>query len=67
MADSQGRIPKPYVNDTKVDRGLMEYVSFEDMSIGARKAGMPPSASTGPKSIEHVGKSEKGPADRDKR
>lgn len=55
---SQGRIPKPYVNDTQVDRGLMEYVPFENMDIGARKAGMPPSASEGPKRLEHVGQTE---------
>lgn len=55
---SQGRIPKPYVNDVKVDDGLMVYVPFPKMDIGARQSGLPPSASTGPKSLEHVGQAE---------
>jgi len=52
---SSGKIPGPYVHDVKVDNGLMEYVEFPTMDIGARRSGMPGSASMGPKSIEHVG------------
>lgn len=52
---TQGKIPGPYVGDVKKDEALMEYVPFENMDIGARKAGMPQSASTGPKRIDHVG------------
>lgn len=52
---SQGKIPGPYVNDVKVDDGLMEYVPFTNMDIGARKSGTPASASAGPKMIKHVG------------
>jgi hypothetical protein len=54
---SQGRMPKPYVNDVKVDEALMVYPPFPTMGIGARKSGLPSSASTGPKSIDHVGSS----------
>jgi hypothetical protein len=49
------KMPGPYVNDVKVDDGLMVYVPFPNMDIGARKSGMPSSASLGPKSISHVG------------
>lgn len=64
---SQGRTPKPYVNDVKEDDGLMVYVPFPAMDIGARKSGMPASASEGPKSLQHTGGSEKGPSNKDKR
>lgn len=50
-----GKIPGPYVNDVKVDKGLMEYVPFESMDIGARKSGMPMRASDGPRALDHVG------------
>ena len=33
----KGNFPGPYVNDTKVDRSLMEYVPFENQDIGSRK------------------------------
>lgn len=55
---SEGKIPGPYVNDVKVDKGLMEYVPFENMDIGARKSGTPGSASAGPKPLSHVGDSD---------
>lgn len=66
---SGGRIPKPYVNDVKVDEGLMEYVPFPKMDIGARQSGLPNSASTGPKGIDHVGKGDgnRGPGKKDRR
>ena len=52
---SSGKLPGPYVHDVSVDDGLMVYVPFPSMDIGARKSGMPASASMGPKRIEHVG------------
>lgn len=58
MAGSEGKLPGPYVNDVKVDESLMEYVPFPTMDIGARKSGMPGSASMGPKRIDHVGDSD---------
>lgn len=58
MSGSSGRIPGPYVHDVEVDDGLMEYVPFPSMDIGARKSGMPGSASMGPKRISHVGDSD---------
>ena len=66
---SSGKIPGPYVFDTKEDNGIMEYVPFKTTGIGSRRSGLPPSASEGPKSLEHVGGSEgtkgkhKGPVD----
>ena len=50
-----GSIPKPYQNDVKKDESTMVYVPTDNMDIGARKSGMPKSASAGPKSLEHVG------------
>ena len=55
---SSGRLPGPYVHDVGVDNGLMEYVPFPTMGIGARNSGLPGSASEGPKSLEHVGESQ---------
>ena len=52
---SQGTFPKPYVGDVKEDRATAVYVPFETMGIGARKSGMPASASKDMRSIEHVG------------
>lgn len=49
------RFPKAYVNDVKRDESLMVYVPFDNTEIGARKSGMPKTASSGPKSLEHVG------------
>ena len=53
----EGKFPRPYVNTVKRDDALMEYVTFENLGIGARKSGMPKEASEGPKSLEHVGQS----------
>lgn len=55
---STGKIPGPYVNDTKQDDAIMEYVPFPTMDIGARRSGMPGGAMSGMRSIEHVGSSE---------
>jgi hypothetical protein len=54
------KFPKPYINDVKKDESIMIYVPTETMDIGARKSALPPSASTGPKSLEHVGGSSSG-------
>lgn len=58
MTGSSGKIPGPYVHDVGVDNGLMEYVPFPTMGIGARSSGLPASASEGPKRLEHVGGSQ---------
>jgi hypothetical protein len=52
---SKGKIPGPYVGDVQQDDGLMVYPPFPKMDIGARTSGLPKEASTGPKSLEHVG------------
>lgn len=55
MAD--GKFPRPYVNSVPREGSdpMMEYVPLDKLGIGARKSGMPDSASDGPKSLEHVG------------
>ena len=55
---STGKIPGPYVNDTKQDDALMEYVPMDTMGIGARPSGLPKGGVNGMKSIEHVGDSD---------
>ena len=50
-----GKLPKPYVNEVRKDDSTMVYVPMEQMDIGARSSGLPRSASSGPKSLEHVG------------
>jgi len=55
---SSGKIPGPYVFDTKEDNGIMEYVPFKTTGIGSRRSGLPAMASEGPMSLEHVGGSE---------
>lgn len=55
MTGSSGKIPGPYMNDVKIDKGLMQYPPFETMDIGARSSGLPGSASNGPKNLQHVG------------
>lgn len=57
-----GTFPKPYQNEVPNEgsEGIMEYVDFNNMGIGARKSGTPNSGSEGPKSIEHVGNSATG-------
>ena len=52
---SNGRMPRPYVNDVKKDDAMMVYVPTETMDIGARRSGLPAAASGGPRSLEHVG------------
>lgn len=54
---SSGKIPGPYVNSVP-EAGtdpIMEYPPLHNMGIGSRKSGMPGMASTGPKSLDHVG------------
>jgi len=60
MAD--GKFPRPYVNSVPAegDVGMMQYVPFKTMGIGARPSGLPKDASEGPKALEHVGKSAEG-------
>ena len=55
-----GKFPKPYINDVKKDDSIMVYPPIETMDIGARRSALPASASTGPKSLEHVGTSAGG-------
>lgn len=52
---SQGKVPTPYVNDTKVDETTMVYTPFDTMGIGARKSGIPTGNTNGIKSLDHVG------------
>jgi hypothetical protein len=51
------RFPKAYDNDVprEGDKGLMEYVDFDNLGYGARPSGMPRSVSIGPKPINHTG------------
>lgn len=49
------KFPRPYVNDVSQDSSRMVYVPMDRMDIGARNSGLPKAASTGPKSLEHVG------------
>jgi hypothetical protein len=57
MAD---KFPRAYTSTVKQDDSVMEYVRFEKMGIGANMAGLPETASKGPLSLEHVGKSAGG-------
>lgn len=52
---STGRFPKAYVNDTKKDDALMEYVPFEKLDIGARASGMPKGMKKEGMGLDHVG------------
>lgn len=54
------KFPKAYTAEVKKDDQLMIYTTFPTMGIGARKSGLPTTASDGPKAIEHVGKSASG-------
>lgn len=38
---AETKFPGPYVNETKVDRSVMEYVDFDKMDVGARASGLP--------------------------
>lgn len=59
---ANGRFPKPYMNDIPNPETVsgIEYVPFRTMDIGARKSGMPSSASTGKMKLDHVGGSASG-------
>lgn len=59
---SKGKFPRAYDSDVMVDRGLLEYVPFEKMDIGARASGQPKNNVNGIKSLEHVGKEARGTA-----
>ena len=58
---AEGRFPRAYVSQVPQVRGgdstpPMSYVEdFAKMGIGARSSGLPGSASSGPKAINHVG------------
>lgn len=54
MAD---RFPRPYKNSVPKEGGdgMMEYVDFDKLGIGARSSGMPKGDVSGIKSLEHVG------------
>ena len=52
---AEGRFPRAYDSNVKVDRGMMEYVPFEKMDIGARASGLPKNSPNEIKSLEHVG------------
>ena len=56
MATSE-KFPKAYDSTVKRDDAMLVYVPMDKMGIGARSSGLPETASTGPKSLEHVGKS----------
>ena len=55
MADS--KFPRAYLNTVPAEGSdnMLEYVDFQKMGIGARRSGMPNTASTGPRPIQHVG------------
>ena len=53
---TSGKFPKAYTSDVKVDNGMMEYVPFDDMGIGARPSAQPKGNVNEIKSLEHVGK-----------
>lgn len=59
MAD---KFPRPYVNSVPKEGGvgMMEYVPFDHLQIGARPSGMPKSGTNNIKSLDHVGKSAEG-------
>ena len=53
---TSGKFPKAYTSDVAVDRGMLEYVEFDKMDIGARPSGQPKGSVNDIKSLEHVGK-----------
>jgi hypothetical protein len=53
---TSGKFPKAYSSDVAVDRGMLEYVEFDKMGIGARPSGQPKGSVNDIKSLEHVGK-----------
>ena len=56
MAETQkNNFPKPYVNQSKKDDSLMEYVPMDNGDIGSRKSNMKAVSGRGESmSIEHV-------------
>jgi hypothetical protein len=56
------KFPRAYNSDVKKDEGLLVYVPFEKMGIGARPSGMPKGDVSQIKSLEHVGKEARGTA-----
>jgi hypothetical protein len=62
-----GSIPKPYVNDVKRDDSVMVYTTFDHTGIGGRRVALPNAASTGPKSLEHVGENASARAPKSKK
>jgi hypothetical protein len=62
---SEGRTPRAYISDVPAvkggDAGPMVYVEdFAKLGIGARSSGLPKTASSGPKGLDHVGGSAGG-------
>lgn len=53
----EGTFPKPYTNTVPREgsEGMMEYVPFDKMGIGARASGTPTGGINDIKSLEHVG------------
>lgn len=56
------KFPRPYVNSvpTEGQEGMMEYVPFDRLGIGARSSGMKGAMPMSPKSLDHVGGSAGG-------
>jgi hypothetical protein len=55
MAETQKEnFPKPYINSSKKDDGLMEYVPMENGDIGCRKSNMKFNMKDSAMGIEHV-------------
>lgn len=52
--EQKNNFPKPYVNDTKVDKSLMNYVPFENQDIGSRKSNMRMGMKGSDMAIDHV-------------
>lgn len=46
--------PRPYQNETKVDRNIMEYVDFDNGDTGNRKSNMPNKLKDSGMGIDHV-------------
>ena len=51
MKDS---FPRPYANDTKVDKSFMEYVPFDNGDVGNRKSNMVNKIKDSAMGIDHV-------------
>lgn len=46
--------PRPYVNDSKVDNSIMEYVPFDNGDVGNRKSNMINGIKDSAMNIDHV-------------